>query len=116
MTGIILFKQLIKAEATNAALTEAAQLDRSRLHEQAMRIGQFEAEHRALLDRISILQTTEANAQRGIVRLQVSHQFLSDSNASLLGFGHKFFVVDPTELGKIIPIFSLVRSCHSWVV
>ncbi|VDP68235.1 unnamed protein product [Echinostoma caproni] len=65
---------LIKAEATNAALTEAAQLDRSRLHEQAMRIGQFEAEHRALLDRISILQTTEANAQRGIVRLQALYE------------------------------------------
>ncbi|TPP61096.1 hypothetical protein FGIG_08664 [Fasciola gigantica] len=65
---------LIKAEATNAALTEAAQLDRNRLHEQAMRIGQFEAEHRALLDRISILQTTEANAQRGIVRLQALYE------------------------------------------
>ncbi|CAL8074536.1 unnamed protein product [Calicophoron daubneyi] len=65
---------LAKAEATNASLNEAAQLNNNRLHEQAMRIGQMEAEHRALLDRISLLQTTEASTQRGIVRLQALYE------------------------------------------
>ncbi|TGZ68117.1 hypothetical protein CRM22_004427 [Opisthorchis felineus] len=65
---------LIKSEATNASLTEAAQLDRTRLHDQTMRIGQLEAEHRALMDRLSILQANEASAQRGIVRLQALYE------------------------------------------
>ncbi|CAH8523348.1 unnamed protein product [Dicrocoelium dendriticum] len=65
---------LIKTEATNASLTEAAQLDRSRLAEQMMRIGQLEAERRTLIDRISVLQSTEASAQRGIVRLQALYE------------------------------------------
>ncbi|KAA3681705.1 uncharacterized protein DEA37_0007205 [Paragonimus westermani] len=65
---------LIKSEAANASLNEAAQLDRTRLHDQAMRIGQLEAERRALLDRISTLQVSEATAQRGIVRLQALYE------------------------------------------
>ncbi|KAF7262530.1 hypothetical protein EG68_00208 [Paragonimus skrjabini miyazakii] len=65
---------LIKSEAANASLNEAAQLDRTRLHDQAMRIGQLEAERRALLDRISALQVSEATAQRGIVRLQALYE------------------------------------------
>lgn len=65
---------LAKAEATIISLNEAAQLDRNRLNDQALRIGQLEAEHRALLDRISLLQATEATAQRGIVRLQTLYE------------------------------------------
>ncbi|KAF8562567.1 hypothetical protein P879_07002 [Paragonimus westermani] len=65
---------LIKSEAANASLNEAAQLDRTRMHDQAMRIGQLEAERRALLDRISALQVSEATAQRGIVRLQALYE------------------------------------------
>lgn len=70
--------QVIKLEAANAALTEASQLDRVRLQEQATRIAQLEAEQRTLHDRMSSLQASEACAQRASVRLQVSiskHQF-----------------------------------------
>ncbi|VDQ06840.1 unnamed protein product [Trichobilharzia regenti] len=66
---------IIKLQATNASLNEAALLDRTRLHDQAMRIDQLESEHKALLDRISCLQAAETGAQRGIVRLQVSALF-----------------------------------------
>ncbi|KAH8870217.1 hypothetical protein KSF78_0005826 [Schistosoma japonicum] len=65
---------IIKLQATNASLTEAALLDRTRLHDQAMRIDQLEAEHKALLDRVSCLQAAETGAQRGIVRLQALYE------------------------------------------
>lgn len=56
-------------------MTEAAQLDRLRIQEQGARIGQLEAEHRALHDRMSSLQASESCAQRAGVRLQVSNIF-----------------------------------------
>ncbi|KAK4470148.1 hypothetical protein MN116_005731 [Schistosoma mekongi] len=65
---------IIKLQATNTSLTEAALLDRTRLHDQAMRIDQLEAEHKALLDRVSCLQAAETGAQRGIVRLQALYE------------------------------------------
>ncbi|CAH8571206.1 unnamed protein product [Heterobilharzia americana] len=65
---------IIKLQATNASLNEAALLDRSRLHDQAMRIDQLESEHKGLLDRISCLQAAETGAQRGIVRLQALYE------------------------------------------
>ncbi|CAH8855731.1 unnamed protein product [Trichobilharzia szidati] len=65
---------IIKLQATNASLNEAALLDRTRLHDQAMRIDQLESEHKALLDRISCLQAAETGAQRGIVRLQALYE------------------------------------------
>lgn len=63
-----------RLESINASLTEAAQLDRVRLHDQTIRIEQLESENRALLDRVSSLQATESSAQRGIVRLQALYE------------------------------------------
>ncbi len=65
-------------EATNVALTEASQLDRARLQEQATRIAQLEAEHRTLHDRMASLQASESCAQRASVRLQVCMYVFND--------------------------------------
>uniref|UniRef100_A0A5K4FGZ9 Trichohyalin n=1 Tax=Schistosoma mansoni TaxID=6183 RepID=A0A5K4FGZ9_SCHMA len=74
MNALELQADIIKLQATNASLTEAALLDRTRLHDQAMRIDQLESEHKALLDRVSCLQAAETGAQRGIVRLQALYE------------------------------------------
>ncbi|EUB59146.1 hypothetical protein EGR_06009 [Echinococcus granulosus] len=62
--------KMIKLEAVNLALSEASQLDRVRLQEQATRIAQLEAEQRTLHDRMASLQASESCAQRASVRLQ----------------------------------------------
>ncbi|KAM7541108.1 hypothetical protein Aperf_G00000031944 [Anoplocephala perfoliata] len=66
--------KVIKLEASNAALTEANQLDRVRLQEQATRIAQLEAEQRTLHDRMASLQASESCAQRASVRLQALYE------------------------------------------
>uniref|UniRef100_A0A0R3SUR0 HOOK_N domain-containing protein n=1 Tax=Hymenolepis diminuta TaxID=6216 RepID=A0A0R3SUR0_HYMDI len=66
--------KVIKLEAANAALTEASQLDRARLQEQAARIAQLEAEQRTLHDRMASLQASESCAQRASVRLQALYE------------------------------------------
>ncbi|VDM24463.1 unnamed protein product, partial [Hydatigera taeniaeformis] len=65
---------MIKLEAVNVALSEASQLDRVRLQEQATRIAQLEAEQRTLHDRMASLQASESCAQRASVRLQALYE------------------------------------------
>ncbi|KAL5966254.1 hypothetical protein TSMEX_005991 [Taenia solium] len=65
---------VIKLEAVNLALSEATQLDRVRLQEQATRIAQLEAEQRTLHDRMASLQASESCAQRASVRLQALYE------------------------------------------
>ncbi|CAH8511924.1 unnamed protein product [Schistosoma turkestanicum] len=74
LNAVELQADIIKLQAINASLMEAALLDRTRLHDQAMRIDQLESEHKALLDRVSCLQAAETGAQRGIVRLQALYE------------------------------------------
>nr|CDS15187.1 expressed conserved protein [Echinococcus granulosus] len=66
--------KMIKLEAVNLALSEASQLDRVRLQEQATRIAQLEAEQRTLHDRMASLQASESCAQRASVRLQALYE------------------------------------------
>lgn len=70
-------------EAVNLALSEASQLDRVRLQEQATRIAQLEAEQRTLHDRMASLQASESCAQRASVRLQVRHRIYHPSIAQI---------------------------------
>lgn len=67
----------------NLALSEASQLDRVRLQEQATRIAQLEAEQRTLHDRMASLQASESCAQRASVRLQVRHRIYHPSIAQI---------------------------------
>ncbi|VDN97618.1 unnamed protein product [Rodentolepis nana] len=66
--------KIIKLKTENTALTEASQLDRVRLQEQATRIIQLEAEQRTLHDRMASLQASESCAQRAGVRLQALYE------------------------------------------